>query len=43
MTRTLPNTNIFWKTETRTRETLIEAALSAVSARDASGFFRHCG
>ncbi len=34
------------KAEARTREALIEAmgmALSAVSARDASGFFRHCG
>jgi len=32
--------------EARTREVLIEAmvtALSAVSAQDASGFFRHCG
>lgn len=32
--------------ESRTREVLIEAmgrALSAVSAQDASGFFRHCG
>ena len=32
--------------EARTREVLIDtmgAALSAVSARDASGFFRHCG
>ena len=32
--------------EARTREALIEAmgaALSAVSARDATGFFRHCG
>lgn len=34
------------KAEARTREALIEAmgmALSAVSARDAWGFFRHCG
>lgn len=34
------------KAEARTREVLIEAmgaALSAVSAQDASGFFRHCG
>ncbi|MEJ7873257.1 MAG: transposase, partial [Rubrobacteraceae bacterium] len=34
------------KAEARTREALIEAmgmALSAVSARDASGFLRHCG
>ncbi len=34
------------KAEARTREALIEAmgmALSAVSAQDASGFFRHCG
>ncbi len=34
------------KAAARTREALIEAmgaALSAVSARDASGFFRHCG
>ena len=33
-------------TEARTREALIEAmgvALSAVSARDARGFFGHCG
>ena len=34
------------RAEARTREALIEAmgaALSAVSARDASGFFGHCG
>jgi transposase len=34
------------RSEARTREALIEAmgaALSAVSARDASGFFGHCG
>ena len=34
------------KAETRTREALIEAigqALSAVSVRDARGFFGHCG
>ena len=34
------------KAEARTREALIEAmgwALSAVSARDARGFFDHCG
>jgi transposase len=34
------------RAEARTRESLIEAlgpALSAVSARDARGFFRHCG
>jgi transposase len=34
------------RAEARTREALIEAmgvALSAVSARDAGGFFRHCG
>ncbi len=34
------------RAEARTREALIEAmgvALSAVSARDAQGFFGHCG
>jgi transposase len=34
------------RSETRTREALVEAigrALNAVSARDARGFFRHCG
>ena len=34
------------KVEARTREALVEAmgqALSAVSARDARGFFEHCG
>jgi len=34
------------KAEARTRETLLEvmgAAISAVSARDARGFFEHCG
>ena len=34
------------RAEARTRETLIEAmgpALSAVSTRDARGFFGHCG
>jgi transposase len=34
------------RAEARTREALIEAmgrALCAVSARDAAGFFRHCG
>jgi transposase len=34
------------KAETRTRETLVEAmgtAISAVSVRDARGFFEHCG
>jgi len=34
------------KAEARTREALVEAmgqALSAVSARDARGFFEHCG
>jgi hypothetical protein len=34
------------KAEVRTREALIEAmgkAISAVSARDARGFFKHCG
>jgi transposase len=34
------------KVEARTRETLLEAmrvAISAVSARDAEGFFEHCG
>jgi transposase len=34
------------KAEARTREALVEAmgrALSAVSARDARGFFGHCG
>ena len=34
------------KAEARTREALVEAmgqAISAVSARDAQGFFEHCG
>jgi hypothetical protein len=34
------------KAQARTRETLIEAlgeAISAVTARDARGFFEHCG
>ena len=34
------------KAEARTREALVEAmgqAISAVSARDARGFFEHCG
>ena len=34
------------KAEARTRETLVEAigsALSAVSSKDARGFFEHCG
>ena len=34
------------RAESRTREALIEAmgaALSAITAQDASGFFRHCG
>jgi transposase len=34
------------RSEARTREALVEAigrALNAVSARDARGFFRHCG
>jgi transposase len=37
---------ILRRAEARTRESLVEAmgpALSAVSARDARGFFRHCG
>ena len=38
--------NLLRKAEARTREALVEAmgqALSAVSARDARGFFEHCG
>ena len=38
--------NLLRKAEPRTREALVEAmgqALSAVSARDARGFFEHCG
>ena len=38
--------NLLRKVEARTREALVEAmgqALSAVSARDARGFFEHCG
>jgi transposase len=38
--------NLLRKAEARTREALVEAmgqAISAVSARDARGFFEHCG
>ena len=38
--------NLLRKAEARTRKALVEAmgqALSAVSARDARGFFEHCG
>ncbi len=38
--------NLLRKAEARTREALVEAmgqAISAVSARDAQGFFEHCG
>ena len=38
--------NLLRKAEARTREALVEAmgqAISAVGARDAQGFFEHCG
>jgi transposase len=42
----LKNKGTLRRAEARTREALVEAmgaAISAVSARDASGFFEHCG